>query len=55
MQGGGLSNDHSFNLNDDTFRISIKIGIAIFPDDGDNVDTLIYERRGCTQKSQAEC
>ena len=32
--------EHSFEINDATFRLGIKIGIAVFPDDGDNVDTL---------------
>ena len=32
--------EQPFQLNDAVFRISAKAGIAIFPDDGDDVDTL---------------
>ncbi len=32
--------DHPFHLNDAVFRISAKAGIALFPDDGTDVNTL---------------
>ena len=44
--------EHSFTLNDATFRISIKIGIAVFPDDGDNVDTLYTNVEAALKKTR---
>ncbi len=44
--------EHSFDLNDATFRISIKIGIAVFPDDGDNVDTLYRNAEAALKKAK---
>lgn len=32
--------DHPFRLNDEVFRIAAKVGIAMFPDDGADADTL---------------
>lgn len=31
---------HPFQLNDAEFRIAAKIGVALFPDDGVNADTM---------------
>jgi diguanylate cyclase (GGDEF)-like protein len=42
--------EHSFDLSDTTFRIGIKIGIAVFPDDGDNVDTLYMNAEAALKK-----
>ena len=44
--------EHSFDLNDATFRIGIKIGIAVFPDDGDNVDTLFKNAEAALKKAK---
>jgi diguanylate cyclase (GGDEF)-like protein/PAS domain S-box-containing protein len=44
--------EHSFDLNDATFRIGIKIGIAVFPDDGDNVDTLYTNAEAALKKTK---
>ena len=43
---------HPFRLNDAVFRIAAKIGVALFPDDGADADTLVQERRGRPQKGQ---
>ena len=44
--------EHAFYLNDTTFRISIKIGITVFPDDGDNVDTLYMNAEAALKKTK---
>lgn len=44
--------EHSFELNDATFRIGIKIGIALFPADGDNVDTLYANAEAALKKAK---
>jgi diguanylate cyclase (GGDEF)-like protein len=44
--------EHSFDLNNATFRISIKIGIAVFPDDGDTVDTLFMNAEAALKKAK---
>jgi diguanylate cyclase (GGDEF)-like protein len=44
--------EHSFDLSDATFRIGIKIGIAVFPDDGDNVDTLYMNAEAALKKTK---
>jgi diguanylate cyclase (GGDEF)-like protein/PAS domain S-box-containing protein len=44
--------EHAFNLSDTTFRIGIKIGIAVFPDDGDNVDTLYMNAEAALKKTR---
>lgn len=43
---------HSFELNDATFRIGIKIGLAVFPDDGDNIDTLYMNAEAALKKAK---
>jgi diguanylate cyclase (GGDEF)-like protein len=44
--------EESFDLNDSLFRIGIKIGIAVFPDDGDNVDTLFMNAEAALKKAK---
>ena len=44
--------EHAFDLNDTTFRISIKIGITVFPDDGDDVDTLYMNAEAALKKTK---
>ncbi|TVT53175.1 MAG: EAL domain-containing protein [Sedimenticola thiotaurini] len=44
--------EHSFELNDAMFRISIKIGIAVFPDDGENIDTLYAYAEAALKKTK---
>ncbi len=45
--------DHSFTLNDAMFRIGIKVGIALFPDDGDNADILFRNAEAALKKAKA--
>jgi diguanylate cyclase (GGDEF)-like protein/PAS domain S-box-containing protein len=45
--------DHPFQLNDNTFRIAAKGGIAIFPDDGVDVDTLFKNAEAALKKAKA--
>ncbi len=44
--------DHPFQLNGDMFRIAAKVGIAIFPDDGDNVDNLFRNAEAALKKAK---
>jgi diguanylate cyclase (GGDEF)-like protein len=44
---------HPFQLNDAVFRISIKIGIALFPDDGSDVDTVFRNAEAALKKAKA--
>jgi diguanylate cyclase (GGDEF)-like protein/PAS domain S-box-containing protein len=44
--------DHEFDLDDATFRIGIKVGIAVFPDDGDDVDTLYANAEAALKKAK---
>jgi diguanylate cyclase (GGDEF)-like protein len=43
---------HVFELNDAAFRIGLKIGIAVFPDDGGNVDTLYRNTEAALKKAK---
>ena len=44
---------HPFRLNDSVFRIAAKAGIAIFPDDGTDVDTLFKNAEAALKKAKA--
>lgn len=44
---------HPFHLKDTTLRISIKIGISVFPDDGANIDTLFNNAEAALKKAKA--
>lgn len=44
---------HSFLLNEVVFRISAKVGIALFPDDGADVDTLFKNAEAALKKAKA--
>ncbi|SIS75012.1 EAL domain-containing protein [Neptunomonas antarctica] len=46
-------NDYSFRLNDADFRIATKVGIALFPDDGNNADTLFKNAEAALKKAKA--
>lgn len=46
-------NEHAFRLNDENFRIATKVGIAIFPDDGDTADTLFKNAEAALKKAKA--
>ena len=44
---------HPFQLNDAEFRIAAKIGVALFPDDGANADTLFKNAEAALKKTKA--
>jgi diguanylate cyclase (GGDEF)-like protein len=45
--------EHSFLLNDSMFRIGIKAGIALFPDDGDDAESLFRNAEAALNKAKA--
>ena len=45
--------DHPFRLNAGTFRITAKVGIALFPDDGVNADTLFKNAEAALKQAKA--
>jgi diguanylate cyclase (GGDEF)-like protein/PAS domain S-box-containing protein len=45
--------EHPFKLNDAVFRISIKVGIALFPDDGSDADILFRNAESALKKAKA--
>ncbi len=44
---------HAFRLNDAIFRISAKVGVAVFPDDGADADTLFKNAESALKKAKA--
>jgi diguanylate cyclase (GGDEF)-like protein/PAS domain S-box-containing protein len=45
--------EHPFRLNDAVFRIAAKVGAALFPDDGDDADTLFRNAEAALKKAKA--
>ena len=45
--------EHPFRLNDAVFRVAVKVGIALFPDDGDSADTLFRNAEAALKKAKA--
>ena len=45
--------DHPFSLNGAVFRIGFKVGIALFPDDGDAADILFKNAEAALKKAKA--
>ena len=45
--------EHPFRLNDAVFRIAAKVGVALFPDDGANVDALFRNAEAALKKAKA--
>ena len=43
---------HPFQLNDAEFRIAAKIGVALFPDDGVNADTMFKNAEAALKKTK---
>ena len=41
---------HPFQLNDAVFRIAAKVGVAVFPDDGTDADTLFRNAESALKK-----
>jgi diguanylate cyclase (GGDEF)-like protein len=44
---------HEFNLNDAIYRVAAKIGVAVFPDDGTDADTLFNNAEAALKKAKA--
>lgn len=45
--------EHPFHLNDAVFRIAAKVGVALFPDDGTDADTLFRNAEAALKKAKA--
>jgi diguanylate cyclase (GGDEF)-like protein/PAS domain S-box-containing protein len=45
--------DHPFRLNDAVFRIAAKVGVALFPDDAADADTLLKNAEVALKKAKA--
>ena len=45
--------EHPFHLNEAVFRIALKVGVAIFPDDGADADTLFKNAEAALKKAKA--
>src|SRR5258706_5498549 len=45
--------DHTFRLNETELRIAIKVGGALFPDDGTDADTLLQNAEAALKKAKA--
>jgi diguanylate cyclase (GGDEF)-like protein/PAS domain S-box-containing protein len=43
---------HSFELNDAAFHVAAKVGVALFPDDGDNADNLFKNAEAALAKAK---
>jgi diguanylate cyclase (GGDEF)-like protein len=46
--------NHSFHLNDTAYRLAVKIGVAIFPDDGADAETLFKHAEAALKKAKAQ-
>jgi diguanylate cyclase (GGDEF)-like protein len=44
---------HEFSLNDAVYRLAAKIGVAVFPDDGTDADTLFNNAEAALKKAKA--
>jgi len=45
--------EHPFGLNDGVFRIAAKVGIAVYPDDGDSAAALLNNAEAALKKAKA--
>ncbi len=45
--------DHPFRLNDEVFRVAGKLGIALFPKDGPDAETLLRNAEAALKKAKA--
>ncbi len=49
----GAFMEHSFGLRDAVFRLAAKVGVAVFPDDGADADTLFRNAEAALKKAKA--
>jgi diguanylate cyclase (GGDEF)-like protein len=45
--------DHPFRLNDAVFRVALKVGVALFPQDGSDAETLFKNAEAALKKAKA--
>jgi EAL domain-containing protein (putative c-di-GMP-specific phosphodiesterase class I) len=45
--------DHTFLLNDVPFRIAFKVGVALFPDDGNDADTVFNHAEAALKRAKS--
>ncbi|MBE0623248.1 MAG: EAL domain-containing protein [Burkholderiales bacterium] len=45
--------DHPFRLNDAVFRIAARVGVAVYPDDGGDAETLFRNAEAALKKAKA--
>ncbi len=45
--------NHPFHLNDSVYRIAAKVGVAVFPDDGTDAETLFRNAEAALKKAKA--
>src|ERR1035437_6513626 len=45
--------NHPFRLSDAVFRIAVKVGVALFPDDGADAETLFRNAEAALKKAKA--
>jgi diguanylate cyclase (GGDEF)-like protein/PAS domain S-box-containing protein len=45
--------EHPFHLNDAVFRVAAKVGVAVFPEDGADADTLFKHAEAALKKAKA--
>jgi diguanylate cyclase (GGDEF)-like protein/PAS domain S-box-containing protein len=45
--------EHPFGLNDGVFRIAAKVGIAVYPDDGNTAESLLNNAEAALKKAKA--
>jgi diguanylate cyclase (GGDEF)-like protein len=44
--------DHTFGVGDDTFRITAKVGISMYPEDGVNAETLLKHAKAALKQAK---
>jgi diguanylate cyclase (GGDEF)-like protein len=44
---------HSFSLNDASYRVAAKVGVALYPDDGEDADTVFTHAEAALKKAKA--
>ena len=46
--------DHPFPLNDAVYRMSGKVGVALFPDEAESADALLTNAEAALKKAKSE-
>jgi diguanylate cyclase (GGDEF)-like protein/PAS domain S-box-containing protein len=53
QKSGAAFRDHEFRLDDGLFRLAARVGVAMFPDDGSDADTLFKHAEAALKKAKA--